>query len=366
MNGHAPSAASPALIVGGGLAGLYAAYRLAQAHLPCVLWEAQPRWGGRISSLPVGDASGLGVDLGPTWFWPHQSRMQRLCVELGLTRFEQYVAGDVLYQAQPDQAPQRSAGAGAMVSYRVEGGMQTLIDALVNRLSPPALKLNHALTSLTRSGDLWTATAQHQGQIVQLQTPQLIIAAPPRKMALPLRLHLPTRLYEQLCATPTWMAAQAKFVAVYDTAFWREAGLVGQAFSRVGPMVEIHDASSGAQAGHALFGFLGVPAQARRQQGQAALEAACLNQLIAIFGPKACHPRAVLLKDWAQEEWIASAQDLSEAPQHPDLNLAPWRAELNDLGLHLVGSEFAPYEGGYLEGALAAVEAYLATMLKPQ
>ena len=181
MNGHAPSAASPALIVGGGLAGLYAAYRLAQAHLPCVLWEAQPRWGGRISSLPVGDASGLGVDLGPTWFWPHQSRMQRLCVELGLTRFEQYVAGDVLYQARPDQAPQRSAGAGAMVSYRVEGGMQTLIDALVNRLSPPALKLNHALTSLTRSGDLWTATAQHQGQIVQLQTHQLLIAAPPEK-----------------------------------------------------------------------------------------------------------------------------------------------------------------------------------------
>lgn len=365
MNDTGSSNVPPALIVGGGLAGLYAAYRLEQAQIPYVLWEAQPRWGGRMDALPIEDQPELGVDLGPTWFWPHQSRMQRLCSDLGLTRFEQYVAGDVLYQLKPNQAPQRTAGAGAMVSYRVEGGMRALINALLNRLNPPSLALRHALTSLTRSGEVWTATAQHQGQTVQVQTHQLIIAAPPRKMAAPLRPHLPTRLYEQLCATPTWMAAQAKFVAVYDTAFWRDAGLAGQAFSRVGPMVEMHDASSAAEAGHALFGFVGVPAQARRQHSQAALETACVDQLVAIFGPEASRPRAVLLKDWAQDEWIASAQDLAETPQHPDLNLAPWRTALNGLGLQLVGSEFAREEGGYLEGALNAVEASLEAMLKP-
>ena len=253
-----------------------------------------------------------------------------------------------------------------MVSYRLEGGMRALIAALVKRLPPHALKLSHALTSLTRSGEVWTATAHHQGETLQLHTKQLIIAAPPRKIATPLRPHLPARLYDQFCATPTWMAAQAKFVAVYDTAFWRNAGLAGQAFSRVGPMVEIHDASSAPHTGHALFGFVGVPAQVRCQHSQAAMEAACLSQLVAIFGPEASQPRAVLLKDWAQEEWIASEQDLSETPQHPHLNLAPWTPELTRMGLHLVGSEFAREEAGYLEGALYAVEASLDAILKDQ
>ena len=367
MSGEtSPTSSSPALIVGGGLAGLYAAYRLQQAQIPYVLWEAQPRWGGRIDALPLQDRPDLGVDLGPTWFWPHQVRMQRLCAELGLTRFEQPVAGDVIYQLKPGQAPQRTAGAGTMVSYRLEGGMRTLIAALVKRVAPHTLQLNHALTSLTRTDEGWTATAQHlgdQGETVQLSTKALVIAAPPRTMAAHLRPHLPARLYTELCDTATWMAAQAKFVAVYDTPFWRQAGLAGQAFSRVGPMVEIHDASSTPQAGHALFGFLGVPAAVRRQHGQAAIEAACLNQLVAIFGPEASQPRAYALKDWALDEWIVNERDLLETPQHPDLNLAPWSAELNRLGLYGVGSEYASEDAGYLEGALCAVDDFIDTHL---
>jgi monoamine oxidase len=89
------------------------------------------------------------------------------------------------------------------------------------------------------------------------------------------------------------------------------------------------------------------------------LEAACLSQLTAIFGPAASQPRAILLKDWAQDAWIVSQQDLSETPQHPDLNLAPWSTELSRLGLYLVGSECAPDEAGYLEGALCAVDTFL-------
>lgn len=362
MSAHgSTSKPAPALIVGGGLAGLYAAHRLEKAKIPYVLWEAQPRWGGRILSLPIEGDANLGVDLGPTWFWPHQRRIQRLCTELGVASFEQPVAGDVMYQLTPGQAPQRTAGAGPMLSYRLENGMQALISALVKRLAPQALKLNHALTSLTRSGEVWVATSNHMGETLCLEVGQLIVATPPRRVATLLRPHLPSRLYAELNATPTWMAAQAKFVAVYETPFWRQAGLAGQVFSRVGPMVEIHDASSSPQAGHALFGFLGVPAHVRRQHGQAALEAACLTQLSAIFGAQASNPRTMALKDWAQDEWIVSDQDLSEAPQHPDLNLGPWFAELSRLGLHFVGSEYASEEAGYLEGALCAVDAFLDT-----
>ncbi|GAA4011893.1 FAD-dependent oxidoreductase [Actimicrobium antarcticum] len=59
------------LIAGGGLAGI-----------PYLLLETQARLGGRIFSQPVAADAGFGVDLWPTWFWPHQQRMLRLCAEL--------------------------------------------------------------------------------------------------------------------------------------------------------------------------------------------------------------------------------------------------------------------------------------------
>ena len=65
------------------------------------------------------------------------------------------------------------------------------------------------------------------------------------------------------------MAPHAKYVAVFDTPFWREAGLSGAGRSGRGPMTEIHDASLPGQAA-ALFGFLGVPPDVRKSAGDAA------------------------------------------------------------------------------------------------
>ena len=39
------------------------------------------------------------------------------------------------------------------------------------------------------------------------------------------------------------MAGHAKFIALYERAFWREAGCSGTAMSQRGPLTEIHDAS---------------------------------------------------------------------------------------------------------------------------
>jgi monoamine oxidase len=58
------------------------------------------------------------------------------------------------------------------------------------------------------------------------------------------------------------VASHAKFFALYDRSFWLEAGYSGTAESMVGPMAEIHDATT--RSGHAaLFGFLGVGAAER-------------------------------------------------------------------------------------------------------
>ncbi|SMX42311.1 hypothetical protein [Octadecabacter ascidiaceicola] len=60
---------------------------------------------------------------------------------------------------------------------------------------------------------------------------------------------------------PTWMAGQAKAVAIYNAPFWREDALSGDAMSRHVPTVEIHDESPSKGEPYALFRFIGVPPQ---------------------------------------------------------------------------------------------------------
>jgi monoamine oxidase len=105
---------------------------------------------------------------------------------------------------------------------------------------------------------------------------QVLLALPPRLAATGLQFEpsLPAELARRWRATPTWMAPHAKYLAVYDTPFWRERGLSGSARSSAGPMGEIHDVSM--PGGHAaLFGFLGVPVRVRRQFIDEVLRAHC-------------------------------------------------------------------------------------------
>lgn len=54
---------------------------------------------------------------------------------------------------------------------------------------------------------------------------------------------MPEQVLSNWRKIPTWMAPHAKYVAVYKTDLLRERQLSGNAGSRVGPMVEIHDVS---------------------------------------------------------------------------------------------------------------------------
>ena len=82
------------VIVGGGLGGLYSAYLLKRAGVSSVLLEATERFGGRILSQHNAGAADLAVDLGPTWFWPHQRRMHTLLEALDISWFAQHVQGE--------------------------------------------------------------------------------------------------------------------------------------------------------------------------------------------------------------------------------------------------------------------------------
>jgi monoamine oxidase len=348
-------------ILGGGLAGLNAARLLHRAGVDFLLYEARDRFGGRILTL---DQNGLpsqdGFDLGPSWFWPRvQPDIAGLVAELGLPAFPQHSAGDVIFERMSREGPQRYAAPPQdATSFRLAGGSAALVQAIVAGLPGDRLLLDSPVSALVQEGDRLRlglpqgeATADH-----------VIAALPPRLLHRSIRFSpdLPPETARLWQATPTWMAPHAKFFALYDRPFWREAGLSGTAQSMVGPMPELHDACT--QRGNAaLFGFLGVGPGDRARLGADSLTRACLDQLVRLFGPEAGSPIATLMKDWAADPLTATALDLAD-PGHPE-PVARWVHGAWSGRLVLAGSEAAPREPGYLSGAVSASAGAVASVL---
>jgi len=337
-------------IVGAGLAGAYAAYRLQRAGIDFDLFEARSRLGGRILST---DSSGL--DLGPTWFWPDfQPRMHNLLAELGLPVFEQYEDGDVLLDRGPGQLLRRQDYRSGNLSMSIEGGAARLIAALANKL--PAVHIH--LQTQVLAARLSAEGVRLQLAGADLNQPaydQLWLALPPRLASqLDFSPALPAQASRRLAEVPTWMAAHGKYVARYARPFWRERGLSGDAFSAVGPLGEIHDASNGEAA--ALFGFFALGAAQRRAIGQQHLKTLCRAQLTRLFGEAAGSPIEDWVQDWAADTLIATPADQIPPRRNSTYDLdglleAPWQDRLL-----LVGSEAGGEQGGYMEGALFAVD----------
>jgi len=346
-------------IIGGGLSGLYAAALLEARGLhDYVLLEARETFGGRILSLPAASSAGGRFDLGATWFWPGlQPELARVVGELGLTTFEQHEAGDMLIDRARTQPPTRVDGYASMSpALRIVGGMGALIDALKQRLSPEKLLSGACVRRvIAHGGHVEVAVDGLRGDARSYRVDRVLLATPPRLAVSTIEFTptLPDALALQWRRSPTWMAPHAKYVAVFDRPFWREQGLSGEARSAVGPLAEIHDASS--PGGHAaLFGFLGIPAAVRSRVHEAELLAHCRAQLERLFADAAALPRAEFLKDWANDPRTAVAADLT-ADAHHAVRLsstAPSGAWQNRLiG---IASEWSPDFSGYVAGAVDA------------
>jgi len=246
-------------------------------------------------------------------------------------------------------------------SFRLHGGFGALIDALAADLPRASITRQAEVTQLQKHADHITVTAS-DGRTWTAR--QVVLALPPRIAAtLAHAPALPAAALSAMQNIPTWMAGQAKAIAVYDTAFWRDNGLSGDAHSRHGPMVEIHDASPADAGPFALFGFLGVPPVAR--QDTALLHDAVLAQLVRLFGPQAATPLTLSIKDWAFDPWTATTADHAPLTAHPAYGLPSALAEIWGNALIFSGTETAPQFGGFLEGALEAAE-IAADMCSPQ
>jgi monoamine oxidase len=381
--GLSPPAAHVVAIVGGGLSGLLAAWLLQrQGVRDVLLFEARESLGGRILSV---DAAGHAVDagapaldrfdLGPSWFWPGmQPQLDQLVHELGLQRFEQFEAGDMLLERSPQQPPQRVPGyASAPGSMRLAGGTGSLIAALQRELDTGQLLTGQTVRQLRRVGaHIELRSENTAGEAGHWQVDHVLLALPPRLAAQRIAFDppLPPALARRWLATPTWMAPHAKYLAIYAQPFWREQGLSGAARSACGPMVEIHDASSMPGGHAALFGFVGVPAKVRGQVSDAELRAHCRAQLRRLFGDAAAAPVGEALKDWAADPLTATAADQEASGHHAEAppssaDNGPWQGCLSGIA-----SEWSPQFPGYLAGAVDAasrgVQQWLAAAAQSQ
>ncbi len=288
-----------------------------------------------------------------------QPAIAALIAELGLPAFAQTTSGDVIFERMSREGPQRYPGTEQeQLSFRIAGGTAALVGALARDLPQGTVRLGATVTAMTLRSDgveLELRRATEMGDRQETLVADHVIAAlPPRLLEAtvvfaPVQHASTARRWRE---TATWMAPHAKFIALYDRPFWRDAGLSGTAQSMVGPMPEIHDATT-ASGQAALFGFLGVSADQRSALGEEALTRACIEQFARLFGAEAQNPRATLFKDWAADALTATAAD-RVATGHPAADLAPWVSGPWQARLALAGSETSAIEPGYLAGAVVA------------
>jgi monoamine oxidase len=359
---------SNVIIIGAGVSGLYAASLLEKAGLSYQLIEARERTGGRILSSAVfaGHSADTHVDMGATWFWPDiQPGLAQLIKALGIPAIAQARPGEMLFERHHDTAPDRyPAYQTSPESYRLQGGMQALTTALVQQLPPQKILLGQQVTHVTRRGDViqvQSTSAENDRQIATCD--HLFLALPPALAAkITFSPALPERLIANWRNTATWMAPQAKYVALYRTHFLQEQGLSGDASSRIGPMVEIHDVSEPDSGITAIFGFIGVPAVTRRTVSETVLKNLCRAQLVRLFGPAAEKPEAEMIKGWAADPFTATEQDLLQengysVPESVEAH-GNWAGKLSGIA-----SEWSPVFSGYLAGAIDAASAGVRKLL---
>ena len=352
----------PIIIVGAGLSGLRAASLLISQGIDCRVLEARGRIGGRVLSETVVDMPDLGTfDLGPTWCWPqHEPRMARLVSELGLQTFVQHTEGAILFEQSKNEPIQRHVLPEGTVekSVRIVGGVRSLIDAVFATLPPETVELNTRVTAIhmDEEGTITLDADLAEGKKKSIRARAVILALPPRIVASHIAFSpsLPPELITSLIDKPTWMAGQAKVVAIYNRPFWREDGLSGQVTSWGGPLQEIHDASPETGAG-ALFGFFGIPAKMRQKLGEERVLKLVVDQLTRLFGPLAETPISLLYKDWSSDPDTAVDADTEPLREFPTYGL-PTNTSVWNKKIIFAGTETSSEHGGHLEGALRSAE----------
>ncbi|TDF34894.1 FAD-dependent oxidoreductase [Alteromonadaceae bacterium M269] len=351
------------IIIGAGLCGLHTAYLLQKQGLDVTVLEGRQRIGGRILTqyLPATDNTSTSVplELGPSWFWPHQKRMQTLCQELNLSHhiFEQAHAGKKLKESKSGEISLADDDISMANSLRLDCGMQRIVSALYQKLSANTVLTGHKVTHIKHSQNGIEVTTDNNGQEYRFDGQSAVICAPPNVIVNTTNFSppLPPQRIEELASISAWMATQAKVLVTFEQPFWQLNGFSGDAVSELGPVMEWHDSSLSQNGPYVLLGFLGIPGVKRERTAD--LEKQVLTQIERLFGIPTKNALDIIIQDWAFEPFTAVESDKLKILETPSPNI-PNGIEPNwNNKLIWSGSESSTVmkrNNGYLEGALEA------------
>ena len=151
----------------------------------------------------------------------------------------------------------------------------------------------------------------------------------------------------------------SKVAAVYDTPFWRDAGLNGTAVDTGGPVSATFDDSpptaTSSKGPGIIFGFVGGDnARSYSAMSPAARRAAVLNQYSNFFGSRALKATGFFETFWSGEEWTRGCP-VGIPSTGALLAYGPWLRQ--PIGrIHWAGTETSNYWNGYMDGAVRSGE----------
>jgi len=360
-------------VIGAGLAGLVAADALARHGRAVTVVEARPWIGGRTMTMkPAELGPGAWLDMGATWHWEDQPRVRALAAELGMPVFPQFRTGRVVAEDMPGTTPSLlDLPPPSPAELRFRGGAQDLCERLAARLAAAGgeVRLETTVVAIEDEpahGHVAVSAVDPEDRGLDLHAPHVIVAAPPRLVLenIPFTPELPADLEDVMRLTPTWMATALKCVAVYEAPFWRADGLAGTAFSEIGPLGEVHDASTDDGSVAALWGFVSPLHEFRDLSFDDRIEQV-FAQLGRLFGPTAADPVRYYERDWSNDPLTNDETPYTGRPLleygHPSFAAPLWGGRL-----HWAGTETAQGEGsGHMEGAVASGQRAARAVLGP-
>ncbi|TDW99008.1 flavin monoamine oxidase family protein [Dinghuibacter silviterrae] len=337
-------------IIGAGLSGLMTAYLLKKAGLTVRILEASGRIGGRVHTQE--GKLGTPLELGATWFSDQHVRLTALVAGLGLAKFPQFSEGVSFLQTARsfEPAQQIHVPATNRPSYRIAGGTQALIEALIAAVGIETVVLHCPVTQVVATADGLTAYSSNgksflSDAIVTCLPPQLVAS---KIVFIPA---LPASIREILPTVQTWMAGSVKFTIEYKAHFWRDRQLSGMLYSHAGTVVEMYDHTN---YDGDRFGFTGFLNADTRTYTQEIRRAHVLRQLQEAFGNDVLDAVAYYDKVW-DDEYVLSDNPAIKQP-HQNNGHPCFQQAYMDGRLFFSGSETSPLYGGYMEGAVIAAE----------
>ncbi|WP_213815126.1 flavin monoamine oxidase family protein [Glaciihabitans sp. dw_435] len=237
---------------------------------------------------------------------------------------------------------------GAQEEHFTEGSWQ--ISARVAEALGDRVHLDSPVTSIEWDDTGATVTAGEH----TVRARRVIVAVPP---ALRTRITFsPALPYNYAALSQRWpQGVLSKAYAVYETPFWREAGLSGQALSDRGPVFITFDASPQDASAGVLLGFIGgdmargwdnLPEEERRVRA--------LSSFAEMFGPRALEPTGFVDQRWATEQWTGGGPTAAPGVGTVAASAPYLTAPVGPI--NWAGTETAERWSGFMDGAVRSGE----------